>query len=159
MILVTLGTQDKSFVRLLKAIEKQIENGVITDRVVVQAGYTKFDSKHMEIFEYIDRDEFAKLLLEADLICTHGGVGTIMTALKSGKKVIGAARLAQYGEHHNDHQTQILESFDEQGYLIYARDLDKLDEYIEKSKSFTPKPLVSNTQSFIKLIEDFMEKN
>lgn len=159
MILVTLGTQDKSFKRLLEAIEKQIELGNINDRVVVQAGYTEFKSSHMEIFDYIDRDEFAKLLLEADLILTHGGVGTIMTALKSGKKVIGAARLSAYHEHHNDHQIQILESFDEQGYLIYASDLDKFDEYLERSKTFTPQPLVSNTQSFIKLIEDFIEKN
>lgn len=159
MILVTLGTQDKSFHRLLEAIEKQIEQGLIQDKVIVQAGYTKFESKHMEIFDYIDRDEFAKLLLEADYIITHGGVGTIMTALKSGKRVIGAARLAQFGEHHNDHQTQILESFDEQGYLIYAKDLEHLDEYIKRSNTFKPKTLVSNTDSFIKLIEDFMEKN
>lgn len=159
MILVTLGTQDKSFKRLLETIDQQIEAGVISDRVVVQAGYTTYHSKNMEIFDYIDRDEFSKLLQEADLIFTHGGVGTIMTALKSGKKVIGAARLSEFGEHHNDHQTQILESFDEQGYLIYGRDLNRFSEYIEKSKTFTPKPLVSNTESFIKLIEDFMEKN
>ncbi|MEG0177439.1 PssE/Cps14G family polysaccharide biosynthesis glycosyltransferase [Anaerorhabdus sp.] len=159
MILVTLGTQDKSFDRLLKAIDKQIDEGNLKDRVVVQAGYTKYESKNMEVFDYIDRKEFSKLLLDADLIITHGGVGTIMTAVKSGKRVIGAARLAQYGEHHNDHQTQVLESFDDEGYLIYAKDLEKLAKYIEKSRTFNPKKIVSNTTNFIKLIEDFMEKN
>ena len=43
MILVTLGTQDKPFNRLLDAVQKQIDNGVITDKVVVQAGYTKYE--------------------------------------------------------------------------------------------------------------------
>lgn len=158
MILITLGTQDKSFARLLKAVDEQIEKGNIQDRVIVQAGYTTYASKHMEVFDYIDRDEFAKLVEQADLIITHGGVGTIMTALKAGKKVLGAARLAQFGEHHNDHQTQILESFDEQGYCIYCKDLEKMDEYIIQAATFAPKPIVSNTSSFIQLLENFMEK-
>ena len=37
MILVTLGTQDKEFTRLLKAIDREIKNGVITDKVVVDS--------------------------------------------------------------------------------------------------------------------------
>ena len=39
MILVTLGTQDKSFERLLKAVDKCIDKGYIKDKVVVQAGF------------------------------------------------------------------------------------------------------------------------
>ncbi len=38
MILVTLGTQDKQFFRLLKAIDDEIEKGNIKDKVIVQAG-------------------------------------------------------------------------------------------------------------------------
>lgn len=38
MILVTLGTQDKAFPRLLEAIEKQLKKGTINDEVIVQAG-------------------------------------------------------------------------------------------------------------------------
>ena len=40
MILVTLGTQDKKFTRLLEAIQKQIDKGNIKDKVIVQAGCT-----------------------------------------------------------------------------------------------------------------------
>ena len=61
MILVTLGTQDKSFSRLLSAIQKQIDLGIIKDKVVVQAGCTKFESKDMEIFDLIPMDDFDKL--------------------------------------------------------------------------------------------------
>ena len=50
MILVTLGTQDKQFPRLLKAVQKAIDEGKINDRVVVQAGHTEFESSQMEIF-------------------------------------------------------------------------------------------------------------
>ena len=53
MILVLLGTQNNSFIRLLKAIQKNIDNKVIKDNVVVQAGCTKFESKDMKIFKMI----------------------------------------------------------------------------------------------------------
>ena len=43
MIFVTLGTQDKTFERLLKAIDKAIENGEIKEKVIVQAGNTKYE--------------------------------------------------------------------------------------------------------------------
>ena len=52
MILVVLGTQDKQFTRLLKAVDKEIEKGNIKDKVVVQAGQTKYESKKMEIFDF-----------------------------------------------------------------------------------------------------------
>ena len=49
MILVTLGTQDKSFPRILKELDRLKDNGTIKDEIVVQAGYTKYDSSDMEI--------------------------------------------------------------------------------------------------------------
>ena len=58
MILVTLGTQDKSFKRLLEAIDKQIVLGNIKDQVIVQAGHTKYKSDNMTIFDFIPYDEF-----------------------------------------------------------------------------------------------------
>ena len=51
MIFVTLGTQDKGFPRLLEAIEEAIENKYIKEKVIVQAGYTEFESKNMEIYK------------------------------------------------------------------------------------------------------------
>ena len=64
MILVTLGTQDKSFTRLLDAIQKQIDLGNIKDKVIVQAGCTKYNSKDMQILDLIPYDEFEKYIKE-----------------------------------------------------------------------------------------------
>ena len=64
MILVTLGTQDKSFVRLLKAIDREIKKGNIKEKVIVQAGYTKYNSKNMEIFDLTTPDEIDKWIKE-----------------------------------------------------------------------------------------------
>ena len=87
MILVTLGTQDKPFVRLLEMVQQLIDEKIIDQKVNVQAGYTVFNSKDMNIFDYIDMDSYKKMLDECDILITHGGVGTIVTAVKDGKKV------------------------------------------------------------------------
>ena len=157
MILVVLGTQDKQFTRLLEAVDREIENGNIKDRVVVQAGQTKYESKNMEIFDLVPAPEFSKLMDEADLIITHGGAGTILTAIKKGKKIIAAARLAEYKEHHNDHQKQIIGEFASRGYLLELENFDELGSMLKKIKKFKPKKFVSNTKNMIKLIDDYIK--
>lgn len=157
MIFVTLGTQDKSFSRLLEAIDKEIENGNIHDEVIVQAGFTEYHSSNMKIFDLIPAEEFDKYIEKSDLVITHGGAGSILTAIKNNKKVIAAARLAKYKEHTNDHQKQIVKEFSDQGYILELRDFSKLGKLIEKSKSFKPKKFESNTENMIKLIEDYIE--
>ena len=118
MIFVTLGTQDKNFDRLLVAIDREIKRGNIKERVVVQAGITDFKSDDMEIFDLISREKFESLMQECDLLITHGGVGSILTGLSYGKKVIAASRLAKYKEHVNDHQVQIVGEFSKKGYIL-----------------------------------------
>lgn len=157
MIFVTLGTNDESFSRLLKAIDKEIENGVIKEKVVVQAGCTKYKSKNMKIMDLVPRDEFEKLISECDLLITHGGVGSILTGINKGKKVIAVPRLARYKEHGNDHQLQIVENFSKRKYILSCKDLNKLGKTIEKAKKFKPQKFVSNTNNIINMIEDYID--
>lgn len=158
MILVTLGTNDKKFTRLLKAVEKQIKNKTIKDEVIVQAGFTSdYKSKHMKIFDLIPMDEFDKIIKECDILITHGGVGSIITGLKYNKKVIAAARLEKYKEHVNDHQLQIIENFTNSGYILPLTDFNKLDEVLKDVKKFKPKKFKSNVDNFIKLIKEEIE--
>ena len=149
MILVTLGTQDKPFERLIRAVEKQIEIGNIKDEVIVQSGCTKYKSNKMKIIRYISIKDFNNLLKEADFVISHAGVGSIIQGLQNNKKMIVAARKKEYGEHVNNHQEQILENFGDEGYITPVYDLDKLDEALEKVKNFTPKKFEGNNEKFI----------
>ena len=124
---------------------------------MVQAGQTKYTSDCMEIFDLLPAPEFNKLMDKASLIITHGGAGSILNALKKNKKVIAAARLAEYREHHNDHQKQIIGEFVKQGYILELDNFDDLGKVIEKSKKFKQKKFVSNTDNMIKLIENYIE--
>ncbi len=161
MILVTLGTQDKQFFRLLKAIDKEIEKGNIKDKVIVQAGYNvgRYETKNMEMFDLIDREKFGELVNECDFLITHGGEGSILNGIKQGKKIIACPRLAKYGEHLNDHQLQIVGEFSKLGYILPYNDGDDLGETIKKLKTFQPKKFVSNTENFIKIIKNYIDNN
>ena len=159
MILVTLGTQDKNFTRLLVAIDELIQKGIIKDKVVVQAGSTKYESKNMEIFDLIDRDKFNDMIKDCDLIITHGGVGSILNGLKNNKVVIACPRLAKYNEHINDHQKQIIDRFSEAGYIIGITEMDELSEALKKAKKFKPKKYISNTHNMVDIISKFIDNN
>lgn len=159
MIFVTLGTQDKSFKRLLDNINKEIENGTIKDKVIVQAGHTKYNSKNMEIFDLLDKENFDKYIKDCDLLITHGGVGSIITGLKHSKKVIACPRLAKYDEHINDHQLQIIDRFVESGYILSYHENDNLKEILKKAKTFKPNKYTSNTTKMIELIKNYINNH
>ena len=159
MILVTLGTQDKDFSRLLKAIDNEIEKKNITDKVIVQAGTTKYESNNMEIFDLISKDELSKLVEKCDLLITHGGVGSILDGIKNNKKIIAAARLQKYKEHVNDHQKQIIKEFEKEGYLLELKDFNQIGKTLNKAKKFKPKKFKSNTENMINLLDNLIEED
>lgn len=154
MILVTLGTQDKAFIRLIKAIEDVKLSGTLKDDVVVQSGYTEYASTVLELKDYYSQIELDQLRQEADLIITHAGVGSILDALKFNKVVIAVARLKQYGEHTNDHQLELLDAFANEGYILRCDDLSKLSEVIEIARTFKPKPYPFDPSAVLKTVLD-----
>ncbi len=159
MILVLLGTQNNNFNRLLKEVEKNIENGTIKEEVIVQSGFTRFKSDKMKILDLIPLEELDKLIEKASLIITHGGVGSIIDSLKKGKKIIAVPRLKKYKEHVNNHQIEIVEEFSKRKFLIGIKDTKDLKDAIIKSKSFVPEKYESNTENIINIIDKFIQSN
>lgn len=159
MILVLLGTQNNSFTRLLEAIQYNIDKKVINEEVIVQAGFTKFESDDMKIFSMIDKNKFSKLQEEADLIITHGGVGSIISSLEKGKKVIVAPRLKKYDEHVNDHQIQIAKKFKQQGYVKYVINMKNLGKVIKSMEKFFPNEYKKVESNVISIIENYIDNN
>ena len=46
MIFVTVGTHEQPFNRLVKAIDKLKKDGVITEDVIMQTGYSTYEPKY-----------------------------------------------------------------------------------------------------------------
>ncbi len=156
MIFISLGTQNHSFERLLKEIEECIDLGIITQKVIIQAGYTQFFSNKMEVFDYVDADTFATHINECELFICHGGVGSILTAIQQGKKVIAIARLKKYKEHVNDHQVEIIQNFHNLKYILGCSDISLLKEALRMVGNFNPEVYKKNNTAFCQLIETLL---
>ena len=152
MIFVTLGTQDKPFKRLLD----YLENSDINDEIIVQNGFTEYESNKLKLFKYLDKDDFDNYLKKADLIICHAGVGTIVNCLKNDKKVLAVPRLSKYGEHKNDHQLQIANAYFQKGYILVMNDNDDFDEKIAELRKFEPKKFVSNNEIFVNKLKKYI---
>lgn len=154
MTLVTLGTQHQEFTRLLD----YIENSNLKGEIIVQAGYTKYESKRMKIFDFISYDEMEKYIDKSDLVITHAGTGSIVMPLKKDKKVIACARLSKFGEHVDDHQVELVDIFYSEGYILKIDEDTSLNEVLKNIKNFKPKKFVSNTNRFIENLEQEINK-
>ena len=157
MILVLLGTQNNNFHRLLEELERLIQKQVIKEEVIVQAGYTKYTSDNMKILDFIAKEELEELQNKADLIITHGGVGSILLSITKDKKVIAIPRLHQNEEHVNDHQKEIVKLFNRKGYIIGVQGVEELEQAIQKVENFKPRKYEPNNEKMLKIIEEFIE--
>lgn len=157
MIFITLGSQKFQFNRLLTAIDILIEKGVIQDIVFAQVGYSDYQPKHYEYKQFLDREEFAAMEEQADIVITHGGTGAIIGAVKKGKKVIAVPRLAKYGEHVDDHQLELIAQFVEQRLICGLSDCSELEGAIQYVATHEFDTYESNTDNIIQSIQQFID--
>lgn len=123
MIFVTVGTHQMPFNRLLVAVDAAGEGGLLGDaEIVVQSGSCTHRCAGTRQMAYVSGEEFDSLLDRADLVISHGGIGTVLTALRRRKHVIAIPRLQQFGEHNNDHQLQVCAELDRQHALFTSPD-------------------------------------
>lgn len=160
--MLLFGTQDKEFPRLLSEVERLIKVGRIKDKVIAQIGYTKFETKllksQMQLIEFTTPAEIQKLIKNSDFIITHGGVATIIEGINNGKKVIAVPRLKKYKEHVNDHQLQIIENFNDSGYIIGTSGVEGIEEALDKVKNFNPRRYLSNNEAFVDRLKNEIMK-
>ncbi len=153
MIFVTVGTQPQKFDRLLKEIKKLEKNFSF----IVQVGSSNIEYEYADTFDYsANIDEFIQ---NAELVITHGGVGTIMKCLELNKKFLVVPRYEDEGEHVNDHQLEISEYVLDHDYAGVVTNINNLHEQIHyelydaKRQSFD-----SNNKNFndqlLKLIKE-----
>lgn len=152
MIFITLGSQKFQFNRLLEAADEL----KTSEEIFAQIGYSDYKPQNYKYKEFLDRDEFSKVMSNADIVITHGGTGAIISALKKGKKVIAVPRLKEFGEHVDNHQVQLTSQFKELNLIYVCEDMN-LRDALEIVKSTKYKKYESNTHRIIKNLEEYIE--
>lgn len=159
MIFVTLGSQKFQFNRLLKVIDELIDDGTIEEEVYAQIGYSDYIPVNYSFKHFFDREEFAYQINKADIIITHGGTGAIISAVKKRKRVIAVPRLAEFGEHVDNHQLQLINQFKELELIYECLDVNKLGDSLRNLKNYEYKEYQSNTTKIIESIMQYLEEN
>jgi UDP-N-acetylglucosamine--N-acetylmuramyl-(pentapeptide) pyrophosphoryl-undecaprenol N-acetylglucosamine transferase len=120
-VVVTLGTERFPFRRAVSRAQALLEGY----DVYWQTGSTEATRDGSPLPRWVPADELRLAVREADVVLTHGGVGSILVALSEGKVPIVMPRRAGEGEHIDDHQAEVCALLAERGLAVCA-DPDEL---------------------------------
>ena len=137
MVFITLGTQGNQFPRCLQMVEELIDTFHPEHEFIVQLGNTKYTSDKIRCLEFIPETEFKDMISRADIVITHAGSGALFSAIKQNKKTIAVARLHDYKEMANNHQTELVKKLTEGGYILDGT--YSIVEAWKKLDGFTPR--------------------
>ena len=130
MIFVTVGTQVQ-FDRLIRTVDEWACARGRTD-VFAQVGPSEYQASYIQTERFVDPTEFRRQVESASLVIAHAGMGSIITAMELGKRIIVMPRLASLGEHRNDHQVATARRFAEQGRIEVAFNEHELVERLDR---------------------------
>ena len=131
---------------MLQLAARVLAEGKRREKIVVQAGYTPFAHAQMEVRDFIPIQEFESLIKEARVFITHAGEGNIGTAMKYRTPLIIFPRLAEKGEHTNDHQLELARAIERNklGFVVSTE-----NEFRHALGAIAEKPALHDLQGHI----------
>ncbi|WP_436699561.1 glycosyltransferase [Nocardioides sp. BYT-33-1] len=121
-VMVALGSEHFPFPRAVDAIVAALPAGV---DVTWQVGET-LGSDGVERNRWLTARQMTSSMRAADVVITHGGAGSILTALDAGRVPVVLPRQAAHGEHVDDHQVRMVESLSRRGLVVAVPDATRL---------------------------------
>lgn len=146
LIFVTVGAT-LGFDRLIESVAALKRCGDIPERVIFQIGAGRQPDALPEDCEVVTDLDFAEvqaLLQRARIVITHGGTGSLVTALRAGCNVIAMPRLFARGEHYDDHQREIIQAFVARGLILAAEDVGALAAALPIARTRPPTPATTD---------------
>jgi len=129
VIFVVVGTQGP-FDRMIRAVDHwAVENN--RDDVFAQIGRGAWRPTRLKWVEHLGAEEFSTCLQRADILISHAGMGTILTALELSKPVLVMPRRAALHEQRNDHQVATAKKLEELGLANVAKDEAELTQRLQ----------------------------
>ena len=78
MILVTVGTEQYPFNRLMHWVEVLLQSEMIQEEVVVQYGNSTVLPAGAKVYQFLKEEKFQDLINEARIVIAHCGEGTLL---------------------------------------------------------------------------------
>jgi len=117
-IVVSLGAHKGfGFRRLLEQLVRIIPAGI---DVLWQVGYTDASGLGIDARVSMPAAELSRAMAESDVVITHAGVGSAISAFEAAKLPVFVPRRKRFNEHVDDHQVQLARELDRRGLACYA---------------------------------------
>lgn len=155
MIFVTTGTHEQQFNRLVKEVDKLIEQGFIKDEVFIQYGYSTYKPKHCIGDSLIGYDQMIEKIEQASIVITHGGPGSIMLPLSLGKLPIVVPRQVEFGEHVDNHQVDFVRRLEKENKVIAVYDINELKNKILNYNNLVRDKIIGHHQGTTEFVKKF----
>ena len=160
MIFVTVGTHEQPFNRLIKAVDELKRDGVITEDVMMQTGFSTYEPRYCKWSKLISYQDMVKNVENARIVITHGGPASFIMPLQIGKTPIVVPRQHKFEEHINDHQVEFARNVVERmGTIILVEDIEKLGKIIteyDEIVSGMRHRMCSNNKNFCVKLENIV---
>jgi UDP-N-acetylglucosamine transferase subunit ALG13 len=118
MIVVTTGTNEWSFDRLVRAGARLAE----IEPLYMQYGSSNEPHSAGEWVDFISFEELESRMRAARVVVSHAGVGSIMLARRCGHRPIVLPRLGRLGEAVDDHQLELGRRLHDAGLVTLVED-------------------------------------
>jgi UDP-N-acetylglucosamine transferase subunit ALG13 len=122
MILVTIGTNEQPFDRLIRAAAR-LEGD---EPLLVQHGSSREAHGRGEWVDFIPFDELSDRVREARVVICHAGVGSIMLARRCGHRPVVMPRRFELGEAVDDHQLHLARRLHQAGLVTLVENEHEL---------------------------------
>lgn len=154
-VFVTVGTRTEPFTRLLKAVDSLVENGLITEKVIVQAGQSVHPSERMDVFDFCTPDEIDDYIANARYVITQESAGIGTKCLKLKTPFLVMPRDYQYGElpAKSDMREDLHLKLEEMGYTKVVHDASELKSAIQRLEEIRTGFVFDNRRAIEKLNE------
>ena len=130
MILFTVGTNEQPFDRLVSAAAD-----LSTETGYVQYGSSRVPRGRGTWVDFVPFQELRDLMLAAQVVICHAGVGSIMLAHRAGRRPIVVPRLLRLSEAVDNHQLPLARRLHERGIVTLVEDTGRLDLAIGSAKT------------------------
>lgn len=120
MILVTVGTHDQGFDRLVRSMDQLASQ--FDERVIIQRGSSTYQPRFAEHFRFTTGQKMAGLTQVARVVVSHAAAGTIILSLNYDKPLVLVPRLRKLGEVLDDHQLELAKVLDDAKMAVAVYD-------------------------------------
>lgn len=127
--------------------------------VFAQIGLTDFVPRHMEWEKLLDPVRYAEVFAKAEVVVSHAGMGTVISAAEQGKPLLLLPRLGALRETRNDHQVATARWLAERPGIWVAMSENELASALDARARLTSKTIAGSTEAeprLIKAIRDFI---